>query len=872
MISEKIALREDVSTPAAKAAAGVERLAKTLVGLGNIEIDTKAAAKIEGVARASTKANERAAHAAERAAAARESLAKADEKARVAHERAAKAGQDAGERAAATAKKAAELREAAGRAEEKAREAAERAAKLRANGVNAEKADLLAANAAGKAARVRAAAERAETSARKAAEVSVNAQSVAESKAAKATEDAGRRRVAAKKAEDAASKLAGKAEKARLKVTEAREKAEAAAVKKAEKAEARRKKLLDPKMSKTEARLSEQVRSFNPDQVRREMYLQRQLDQMRAKATKGLGPASEDEDDGGLGGFGKLSGKGKAAALAVVAAAAAVARAAGRAGLDFGAAAVRAQAFREDSTRALKILRQSKGDADEAFSAAMRTADFIGQGREETLRQYVTLIGQFEDRDFVDKIIRSSADLASVNPEANIDGIVRAMGKIQATGYLQGDELNMLTEAGLPALKVYEKLAVRMGKTVDEVKKLRGTDKLQADLVNPAILDAMNELGGNQAAGLAARAKSLQNISGIMQRLEAVPGNLLMDLEVTPGMRSFKGFLAGTVASLDDVDRRKRIIDVLSKSLNSAMGTVFSGRNPAAIIDAFVSKLETMQPMVSAAFSGFRTGLESALGMFDKIKIFDNMGPLAQIRKALGIQDVPWVERMAKGIGLIAGMAGFALAVIGTGGAIWVSFWTDAYAVVLNVYGAVAGIAEKVENFARGLSLFGDGEKVGGSLVAGLTSGIGAHAAEVSGAVRSLATGTIGATKKAFGVASPAKPFIEIGGFVSKGAEVGINAGAAGVIRSAERMALAATDAASLPTLTPQAAGVVASRPSAGVGSSTARAVAVDGGAKTVINVQAINVIVQGGKGAEQDGQAVANAVWDMLRRLAEKG
>ncbi|MDI1484846.1 tape measure protein [Polyangium sp. y55x31] len=874
MVSEKVVLREDVARPAAKAATNVERLAGALGELGSVNVDAGAAAKIERTAKAASAAQDRAMEAAKRAAAIRETATRTEEKAREAAERVANATREAEDKAAATAKKAATLREEAAKAAEKAEEAAARAARLRENGVRSAKAEREAERAATKAARLRASAARAEETAKKRSASVARAQAATERQAERLGEKAARQRAAAERAEATAKKRATTAARAQSSAEKAQRIADAAAEKRsaraqraAEREESRRRKGVDPKVSKTEGRLSEAIRRFNPAQERREAMLERQLRTMRKQARAGL----DDPGEGGQGGGPNGAGGGRAAAAAALAAAATAAAAgAARAAYALGSAAVDAAAFREDVTRALSVLRRTQGDADRVFQTAVRTADFIGQGRQETLGQFVDLLGKGFDTNEVDRIVRSIADLGTVNPSANVDSIVRAMGKIKAQGYLQGDELTMLTEAGLSADKVYGQLAQRLGKSAEEIRRMQGAGQLGAADTIEAILAAINEQAGGRAPGLAARAKSLEDISGLLGRLRALPENLLMDLGVTPGMRSFKSFVGGLLESLDPSGPRwTRITSVLGKVLNSIFGTLFDNQDPGKFIDRVLAKVELAAPLISAAFSGFRTGFGGVIGIFEKAHAVAS-GPLEKLTKWLGIDNVPWIELVAKGVGLIAGVIGVALGAIGIATGVWASFVGSIYAGLFGVYGALVTVYEMIEGLFTGEGIYGAGQSAGIALVDGFVGSIRAGALAVASAVKAMAGGAISTAKNTLGIASPSRVFEGIGWNMASGAEVGISGGAGRVVRAAEAMAFAATRAANDNIVGPsKAAGVGGSGIASSVGAQAPRG-GVYSGDRVTINVEKIEIVIQG-SATERDGEAVARGLWAELQRLAEE-
>jgi tape measure domain-containing protein len=753
-------------------------------------------------------------------------------------ERTAKAASKAEASAKAAAERAATLRVKASAAESKAKEAAERAAKLREQGLKTTKADRQAARAA-------ATAERRKSTAERAAAV-------------------------AEKRQASVARVRGMAEKAQRAAEVAEQKRAAKARRDAQREERRKAKGLQPKVNKTEDRLRKAIQGFNPSQDRREALLERQLREMRKKARVGVEKGgAEGEHGGGLEGLG---GSGQAAAAAALAAAAAtVAAAAGRVAIDFGEAAVDAAAFREDTTRALEILLKSKRAAERAFTLAVKTADYIGQGRQETLGQFVDLLGKGFDPALVDRIVRSIADLGTVNPSANVDSIIRAMGKIKAQGYLQGDELTMLTEAGLSAEKVYDQLARKMGKSSAEIRRMQGAGKLDAASTIEAILGAINEQAGGRAPGLAARAKSLEDITGLLGRLRAMPGNLLMDLQVTPGMRAFKGFVGETIGALDPSGPRwQRITSVLGKVLNSLFRGVFEGQEPGAIIDSILEKVEQAQPLFSALVSGFKTGFGGVFGFFSKMDKLAGSG-LDKLAKLLGIQDVPWIELVAKGLGLIAGVVGVVLAVVAVAAIKLAKLWMGLYAAVLGAYGVVVSFAEWLGGLFSGDGLSASGASIGQALVDGIVSGLQAGAAAVAAAVKALAGGAVGTAKKAFGIASPSRVFAAIGGHVAAGAELGISGGAGRVVRAAEAMALGATRAANDNIISPAAAGV-GGIVGGGRGGAAIVGARAERAAGLVLQFGpgSVQIVVQG-SATERDGEAVARGLWAEFKRIAEE-
>lgn len=390
----------------------------------------------------------------------------------------------------------------------------------------------------------------------------------------------------------------------------------------------------------------------------------------------------------------------------------------------FGKSVVQAQLFKQDTMTALRTLLKSDAAAQDAFKFAAKTADFIGQSRTETLAQFTTLLGQGFSVQGADEIVRAMADLTTFNPAANLDSIVNAIGKIKATGRLQGDELNMLNEAGLSTDLVYKQLAKTLGKNTDEIKKMQTAGKLSADVTIKAILAAINEQAGGGAAGAAAAAKAVQNTSGLLKRLQAVPSNLFMAMEVTPGMKALNAFLAGIVGYFSlSSESGQRVVAVLEKVFNSfakglfgddALGDAKDG------LDGVVELLEKLE--ASGAFTALGTGLRwVANAVVGLIQLFAWLGSVFEY-VALGFQGVD--------------------------------------AIFSSLESAVGGLA-------------GEMVTAGIALIDGLVQGILSGTQRVFDAVSQVAGGAIAQAKQILGIASPSKVFAEIGGFVSEGFAVG---------------------------------------------------------------------------------------------------
>ena len=120
--------------------------------------------------------------------------------------------------------------------------------------------------------------------------------------------------------------------------------------------------------------------------------------------------------------------------------------------------------------------------------------------RKEIVEGYGTLIRMggisFEQgKEMMQQIV----DIQSVTGKGNkgIQAMTLAVGKILATGRLNGDAVNQLVKtAGIP---VWEILAKSTGKQVAELQKMMRANKLSAEIVMPALQDYMKDFAGKAA-------------------------------------------------------------------------------------------------------------------------------------------------------------------------------------------------------------------------------------------------------------------------------------------------------------------------------------------------------------------------------------
>jgi hypothetical protein len=121
-----------------------------------------------------------------------------------------------------------------------------------------------------------------------------------------------------------------------------------------------------------------------------------------------------------------------------------------------GKAVLEAQAFKEDVTEALAVVAGGADAASALMNRAAATADKLGKKRGDISKLFLDLTTKGFDPAQTDRIVRSIADLTTIDPNASAEGITKVIGKAQAQGRINLDilsELNTLALSRATSLK-----------------------------------------------------------------------------------------------------------------------------------------------------------------------------------------------------------------------------------------------------------------------------------------------------------------------------------------------------------------------------------------------------------------------------------
>lgn len=146
-------------------------------------------------------------------------------------------------------------------------------------------------------------------------------------------------------------------------------------------------------------------------------------------------------------------------------------------------------------------LEMLTGSADETQGIMKDLQDFAVKTPFEfdgMLQGTRRLIGMGMASDEATEMLKATADAvaAAGGGSAEFDGVITALGQIQAKGKISAEEMNQLAERGIPAWKI---LGEEMGKTPGELMDLAANGKLLAKDALPALKKGFEDTFGGAA-------------------------------------------------------------------------------------------------------------------------------------------------------------------------------------------------------------------------------------------------------------------------------------------------------------------------------------------------------------------------------------
>jgi tape measure domain-containing protein len=415
-----------------------------------------------------------------------------------------------------------------------------------------------------------------------------------------------------------------------------------------------------------------------------------------------------------------------------------------------------AQAFKASTLFALKTTLGTQAAAEAAFAKAQATALLVGGDFRETMSGFTSLVAQGFDANFADQLVRAMADLRTMNPQANMEGITRAISQIKSTGRLQGDELMQLAEAGLNVEKVYEQIAKQMGvvakdgKTANQiVQDLQAAGKISSDVAIQAIMQSLKNQVGGKEFGATAAAKANASLAGAAARAMVLKESFLSAVNVdwSPISRAIERVVA--VMQSPAGDR-------LSKSLG----------------DGFTRMLAVLDKVTANDIEGFIDGAAGAFTEFSRVVVIaaEAIGTLASAYQSAN-----------SGFEAVFGISIAETAIGSLGGSLQITMG------MLTLIPST--IANAVEMIVDSVS------PIGTDMIAGIVAGIEGGASAVVDALVGAVESAVEAAEEALGIASPSKVTTKLGYQTGIGPAIGIDKALPAVRAAGLRMAQAPLEA-----------------------------------------------------------------------------
>lgn len=201
------------------------------------------------------------------------------------------------------------------------------------------------------------------------------------------------------------------------------------------------------------------------------------------------------------------------------------------------------------------------GDADKAkamFDNVVKAAKAMGAEPTQALAEFRKLLGSGLNADEAFKVFQGMADLKAINPEANVQGLIGAFGKIKASDALG---LEVLLEgfrnAGVDTDKTLARLADTLGvqgATVEERvktlrKQLQEGKKIDPNLGIAAALQSIMDVTGGPLGSAAAELGD--TLGGAIDDLKNLPSTFLLQMDNSEWGNQLKGQIQGFLKLFD---------------------------------------------------------------------------------------------------------------------------------------------------------------------------------------------------------------------------------------------------------------------------------------------------------------------------------
>lgn len=167
----------------------------------------------------------------------------------------------------------------------------------------------------------------------------------------------------------------------------------------------------------------------------------------------------------------------------------------------------------------------------------------------------------------------TNAAIATGTGQEGVNSLAQALGRMQSSGKVTLETLNVLTYSGIPAIKI---LANEYGVTTEEMYKMISNSEILADEALPKLIQGMNE-GTDGAAGATAAygglAKEMKgNLSGALDSLRSKFRN--MSIEIWNAEEAYPELIKVIQEFTSNLDVLPKIFESVSKAAVPVLQTL----------------------------------------------------------------------------------------------------------------------------------------------------------------------------------------------------------------------------------------------------------------------------------------------------------
>lgn len=372
-----------------------------------------------------------------------------------------------------------------------------------------------------------------------------------------------------------------------------------------------------------------------------------------------LGPLSDGfgKAFGAAGDFGKtlgakvlphlksLAGLGKSAVVGLAGIATAMMVGGAALGAAAGKWALHGLEFKEDTLASLKVMTGTERSARRVFDNALKFESKAPYDLQTIVGSYKDLLGAGFKQGQLDPLMNTVGDIGARNnndPE-KMRSAISALSKINATGKLSGEHINMLSDTGVSAKAIYDILAPKHGGSTKSVQAAISAGKVTAEEGVNAVMKAVEKTisGGKLGSLMASQGNTL---SGLIRRAMNIPELLLLNSDIDSVTEPLKKMLSGILEEFQHGKPLFNEAEHMFRSVAAAWSKTFSavgGTDINGILMGVIHGIEDLgvaaAPFAKGFLTQFAVEVEQVLGMFSGGSAADLAQNGKTLAEALGL-------------------------------------------------------------------------------------------------------------------------------------------------------------------------------------------------------------------------------------------